>query len=55
MNPHFADAIADGLDITWMPLRQPIQSRRDQRSGALVPETRSPFPKRFGLSEFDHL
>lgn len=55
MNPQFADAIADGLDVTGMTVSQTIQSRRDQSSGALVPETRSPLPKRFGLPEFDHM
>lgn len=55
MDPQFAYSITDRLDIAWVSLSQPIQSRRNQRSGTLIPETRSPLPKRLGLLEFSHM
>ena len=55
MNAQFANTFADRLDVAGMPLSEPIQSRSDNRSGAVVPEPQTPFPKHFGLLEDKHM
>jgi len=55
MDTQFAYSIAYGLDVSGVSLSQPIQARGNQRSGSLIPETRSPLSKRLGLLELNHV
>lgn len=55
MDAQLTHSIAHRLDVASMTLGQSIQSRRNQRSGTLILETRSPLPERLSLLELDHM
>ena len=55
VDTQFADALANRLDVACVPLSQPIQSRSDHRSGAVIPEPHTPLSKRLCLLQLKRM
>lgn len=55
MDTQFADALPNRLDVACVPLSQPIQSRSDHRSGAVILEPHAPLSECFGLLQLKHM
>jgi len=54
VDPQLADPLSDRLSIAGMSIGKTILARRNQGSSPLILQARSPFPKSFGLLEFEH-
>ena len=55
VDTQFADALANRFSVATVSLSQPIQSRSDYRSGAVILEPLAPLSKRLGLLQLKHM
>ena len=55
VDAQFADTFANRLDVACVPLRQPIQSRSDNRTSPVILEPQAPLSKRLCLLQLKHM